>query len=327
MAERGFNPAAPFTWLVKYTDEWPERSAQWLTEYMHDTASADGKKAKRLIRCLDGSCRAFLSERFRVIDHLDMLKPSLAKVMELGAKPLEASLSESHMRVKVVDTSVWDAIEQKRMSGGNGWYAGGLGSQSYLSKVHASSVGDLPGGPGTVHPIISLANSETGHGRFRVRLGILGAVCFNLATVEDVIVQMHLGSKQEVGILSQETIRMENEVIVAKALDAIEAAFTVDKFREIVRTIRNSQNVDVESPKSAMENIVKVSEHINDGDLDAMVNYFMRDYDNTIFGVGQAVSRFAQDIEDGDRASDVESLAGDIMMMRGKVYTAIKQAA
>ena len=111
-----------------------------------------------------GQCRAFLSDRYKVLDHYDLALTSLQAVQGQGGEVIEASLSERSMRLKFTSRSIFDAIEQRRHSGGGNWYAGGLGNTEHLRRVGARTEGDLPGGPDTVHPMVTVSNSETGHG-------------------------------------------------------------------------------------------------------------------------------------------------------------------
>lgn len=309
--------------LKKLAEANPRRTADFLTGLMHD----DPKR--RLVRCLDGSCRAFLSDRYRVIDNLDLAKWSLGALKESGnGSVLEASLTDRHLRIKMVATEVWDAVERTRTADPSAkWYAGGLGNQEYLSKVAARSTGDLPmqGGPDTCWPIVTVYNSETGHGGYGASIGILMAICFNLATVEERMANVHLGARLETGIYSRETVQAEAHSIMLKLRDTIRAGFDQQHFRALVDQIRDAAGKVIRAPQMACQNLVKASDAIGEQDLDGILAHFLREPgEPSVFNLGQAVARFAQDTEDADKADGLEALAGAIL--KGELTPALGKA-
>ena len=275
---------------------------------------ADDPK-KRLVRTLDDKVRAWLSNSYRVIDNLDIAFTCLEQAQKLGAQVFEANLSDKRMRIKFTSQSVWDAINIKQCSGPQGnWYAAALGNKELMGKtiLGARIKEELPGGPGTIHPVVTVLNSETGHGGFLVRIGILMGICFNVATLEDVVSRIHLGEKLEEGVFSQDTISVDSKAIMMKARDAVRAAFDPVKFKGIVARAKEAQSDVIAQPSAAVNNIVEAG-LVNDEQKEALLEYFLKDYDYTRFGLAQAVSRLAQDIEDPDDAGDLEDLAGQLI--------------
>jgi hypothetical protein len=300
-------PSIPAGFLREMAEAWPDHCGDMLTRLMHDTGG------RRLVRCLDGKVRAYLSDRYRILDNYDLAFSALDAVKENGGEVFEASLSDTNMRLKFTSRAVWDALDGVRSKGASaGWYAGGLGNQEYLSRVSARSWGDLPGGPGTIHPVVTVSNSETGHGGLYVRIGVLLAACFNIATVEEVAARIHLGDRQEIGIFRAETQELEARTIMAKCQDAIRAAFQPDVFKRIVDRCRVAQAIEVTNPSSAVENFVK-TQAVPADRKDDLLRYFVSDYELTVFGFAQAVSRLAQDITDPDDAVTIEELAGEVI--------------
>lgn len=270
---------------------------------------------KRFIRCLDNKIRAWLSNGYRVIENLDMAFTCLDEAQKKGAQVFEASLSDKRMRIKFCTQQVWDKIDITQRSGPKGeWFAGAIGNKELIGRtiLGARIREELPGGPGTIHPVVSVLNSETGHGGFYVRIGILMGICFNVATLETVVSQVHLGERLDEGIFSREAISAESKAIMLKARDAVRAAFDQDKFRKMVAKAREAQADAISQPSGAIDNIVKAG-IINEEQREAVLQYFLRDYDQTRFGLSQAVSRLAQDIDDSDIAGDMEEGAGLIL--------------
>lgn len=298
-------PAVPVSFTQSLGDMRPERLAHLFSALLQDT----GKRV--LVRCLDGNVRAVLSDQYRVLDNFDVAFSAMEQVQNSGGQVIEANLTDNNMRIKFTSREIVDTIMRKREDG-NWDYAGGLGNQEFLSKVAARAQGDLPGGGGNVHPLATISNSETGHGRFNVRLGILAAICYNLATVDQVVGRAHIGSRMPEGVFQPDTIATDNKVIFMKIRDSLRAAFNQEQFAKIVAKIRTSQEEQIEDPTSAMKNVVR-DERMTDEQRESILEYFLRDYDQTRYGLAQAISRSAQDTDNADNAESLEDCAGRVM--------------
>lgn len=301
------SPDIPWQFLKRLSEHRPDRSAKLLNGLMQDLGQ------RRMIRCMDGHVRSILSHRYRILDHYDIAFKCLDTARQFGGEVIEASLSDSKMRIKFISRDVWDVIENVRHDPNSGnWYAGGLGNGDFLKRVGARETGDLPGGPGTVHPVVTIDNSETGQGGYNVRIGFLMGICFNLAIVESVAARVHLGASLEAGIFSPETMNLDSQAIMAKAQDAVGAAFKHDVFKKLVAKANKAQDHKIEAPAAAIDNIVATTT-VKEGDRDRLLEYFIRDYNQTAFGLSQAVSRLAQDTDDADASSELEEAAGRII--------------
>jgi hypothetical protein len=302
-------PNIPTKFFDKMLLERPKR----LSDLVNGLHSDDPKK--RLVRCLDNEVRAWLSNGYRVIDNYDMAFTCLDEARKKDAQVFEADLSDKRMRIKFTTQQVWDKIDVTQRSGPQGdWYAGAIGNKELIGKtiLGAKIRDELPGGQGTIHPVVTVLNSETGHGGYHVRLGILMGICFNVASLETIVTGIHIGERLDEGIFSQETITAESKAIMLKARDAIRSAFDPDKFKAIVAKAKAAQADVLTAPNAAIDNVIETG-IVNEEQREALLTYFLKDYDQTRFGFAQAVSRLAQDIDDPDAAGDLEQLAGKII--------------
>jgi len=122
------------------------------------------KKQERnfFIRGISDSVRAFLSERYRVIDHLDVLYCALNELQAHEAEIEDCYLSETEMNVKVKSHKLKDFVRHK-----DDLIIGGL----------------------------LLTNSETGHKALRVEPRIFRVLCTNGMVLEDFVTKkIHLGN-------------------------------------------------------------------------------------------------------------------------------------
>lgn len=299
-------PGVPEKFLKNLVEERPLRAAELATGLLHDEGG------KHLVRMLDGRVRAMLSDRYRVIDHYDVAFTALEVAKASNANVFECSLSDDRMRLKLTTTEIWETLNVTRQQETGKWYSGGLGNQDFLSRVAARTQGELPGGPDAVYPVVTIGNSETGHGGFNVRIGILAGICFNLATIEEVATRIHLGERLDVGVLSAEAITADTRAILLKVRDGIRAAFDPKKFKAIVARCRKANEEEVAQPTSAVANLVANAE-VDEDHKASILEHFLKDYRPTRYGLAQAVARAAQDVEDPDQAASLEELSGKLI--------------
>ncbi len=306
-------PPVPTRFLREAAKQSPGPICDYLSAVMRD------HRARRFVRVLDGRVRAFLSDRYRVIESLDVVAAVLKGAQDQPVRVLEASVSDSHVRIKLVCPSVWDAVAEGP-AGAHAWVrpenGGGpaaRASAAWLRQVGIDPAGlELQGGDTTVWPVTTVANSDTGHGGFTASVGILQAICFNLATIEQALAHVHLGERMETGIFTAETVSAEARTIALKARDVIAVAFDSVKFRALVQRIRAADKVAVTGSATAMANVISLGGAFNERDLDDLVRAFGQER-STIYGVGQAVARLAQHTNDPEVAAEREALAGAIL--------------
>lgn len=278
--------------------------------FLRDLTKASGEK--RLVRMLDGRVRAFLSDKYRCLDNFDLAAHALQVAGEVGAEPFECQLTDSHFRIKLVCRSFWDEFttaQEHLVKGAKSMAHHFVGAQGWRG-------GDaLPGGPGTVFPIVTLSNSETGHGGCHVSLGILHAACLNGAIISKELAAVHLGGRLSEGIMSNETRQADAKAIYLKARDILRAAFDQPKFRTMVAGLKVNAARPIEAPRAAVEQLVADS-FINDEQKEAIFARWLTDYQPTVGGLSGAVSRFAQEVAEPDAVQELETLSGRILTDR-----------
>ena len=122
------------------------------------------KERDFFIRGLGNSIRAFLSDRYRVIDHLDVLYCSLNELQAHEAEIEDCYLSEIEMNIKVKSQKLKDFIRSK-----DDLIVGGL----------------------------FFTNSETGHKALRVEPRLFRVKCSNGMIVEEFVTrEIHIGNDE-----------------------------------------------------------------------------------------------------------------------------------
>ena len=255
-----------------------------------------------LVRHMDARVTAFLSDKYRVIDNYDLAFACLQAAERTGAKPIECTLSDDIMRIKLLDENTWESVVDARTTG--------VGSREHVARLGYHFAVDLPND--AVLPVVTVSNSETGGGSLHLKLGIVRAACANLMILEDVVSQVHLGSRLDPGIFRPETRKMNDDLLVRKAIDGIEAGFKPDVFYRMVDKARGAVEDLIEDPIAATDAFVRDAS-LTEEDRDRLLALFLGDYSSTRWGLAQAVSRFSQE-KDADAGSDLEHAAGKLMM-------------
>jgi len=280
------------------------RFSDYITNLLYDNPK------RRLVRVLDGKVRAFLGQNYKAIGSLEIATFALQQAEEHNALPIEASITDQHMRLRFVSREVVEKLERVRNESQHGWFAGGLGSKDALRKVAAQHWGDLPGDQ--AHPAISFRNSETGHGGADADGGLLLACCFNLAWVVRGVHEVHIGEKLEEGVFTEATIRKHADLVQAKIRDFTKAHFDKERFAELMAKTNNANEHQIKAPSVALRVAIESSAALADDDLDQLLNYVSEQPGKaTAFNIGQAISRFAQD-QTPDGGEELEWLAGQI---------------
>ena len=148
----------PFKYYHKMEGEAPELLAENVNTWL-------GKMNKEyFIRGLGDSIRAFLSDRYRVIDHLDVLYCSLNELQAHEAEIEDCYLSEIEMNIKVKSQQLKDFVRHK-----DDLIMGGL----------------------------FFTNSETGHKALRVEPRLFRVKCSNGMIIEEFVTrEIHIGDDE-----------------------------------------------------------------------------------------------------------------------------------
>jgi hypothetical protein len=239
-----------------------------------------------------GIARAFLSDRYGCIDHYDVLLTVLGAIKDMGIDTniVGADLSESRMSVRVQAPSV-AMLAPELLANYRSPYTGKMGADNPL--VFAGFV---------------ISNSETGGGAFTITPRLIVEVCTNGMTMtRDALRKVHLGSKMEEGQIrwSDETQRRNLDLVKSQTADAVRTFLDVDYIRTKVNEVTALAGAPVDDAAAVVTEVSKACKFTEDEQA-GILNAFIKGGDTTSGGVMQAVTAFAQTIDDPDRANEVE---------------------
>jgi len=254
----------------------------------------------RMIRTLDGNARAFLSDRYRRIDNFEIAEAVLPIIAEMPEARVEScEVTDSRMYLKVVNPRLTTDV--------------------------------VPGD--TVQAGIMITNSEVGLGAVKVQPLLYRLVCTNGMVVNDAATKArHLGRVQTgddgFEIYTNETIEADDRAFMLKIRDTVRAAVDEVRFGKVVDMMRTAKGVPLETnniPKFVELTATEYGMSGNEGT--GVLDHLIRDGDLSLYGLANAVTRYSQDVESYDRATDLESIGYSILGMSASTLNKLAKAS
>ncbi|MBN9748658.1 DUF932 domain-containing protein [Amycolatopsis sp. A1MSW2902] len=245
----------------------------------------------------EGIARAFLSEKYRIVDNLDVLLATLEGLRSTGieANVTGADLSEKRMYVRISSPAVAAAAPQ------------------LLADYRSPFTGDRGADNPMVFAGFVVANSEVGHGAFTITPRVEVQVCKNGMTLQrDALRSPHLGGRLDHGQIrfSDATQRKNVELVKSQTADAVRTILDTDYLTKVITEMTEKAAAKVSEPSHTIER-VKTELRYTDAQRDAILSHFLKGGDPTAGGVMHAVTSAAQVIRDtdADRAHEMETHA------------------
>lgn len=241
---------------------------------------------RRMLRTLDGRVRAFLSDRYRRLDNLELADAVLPVIAEMnGAEIVSAEITESRMYIKVVNTTITAEIK-----------AGDLFQAGFV-----------------------ISNSEVGLGAVKVEPLIYRLACSNGLIVKDFATQKYHTGKQinslddACEMFSDQTIMADDMAFFMKVRDIARIAVDEKKFYLCLNRLKLSMNAPTggDPIKTVKELVDKYT--LNRHEQANILGHFMASRDLSRYSLINAVTRASQDVDDYNRATELERLGGEIL--------------
>ena len=248
-----------------------------------------------------GIARAFLSDRYRIVDNLDVLTAALGGLREAGVdvEIESADLSETRMYVRVAAPSVYELAPD----------------------LLAGYRSPFTGATGVDNPVISagfvISNSEVGHGAMTIVPRLRVEVCKNGMTIaKDALRAVHLGSRLDEGVIrwSDETQQANLDLVRRQAADAVTTFLDVDYMKAKIAEMRTLAGKPVDKPADAVKHVAKTLAY-GEAAADDILNHFIAGGQQTAMGLANAITSFAQTITDPDRAASMEADAMQVLSL------------
>jgi hypothetical protein len=252
------------------------------------------------VRCLRGGdgqagvARAWLSDGYKPIDHLDTLMAVFDGIRAAGQDVMidSCDLTERRMYVRVRCEAV-QVLAPALLSDYKSPFTGARGADNPV--VFAGFV---------------VANSETGCGACTVTPRLVAQVCANGMTItRDGVRAVHLGERMEEGVRwSGDTLDRQLALVTAKARDAVTAFLSPCYAERIVRGLEKQARHRVTDAARTVE-VISGRLRYSEAQQVEILDHFIKGGDLTAGGIMHAVTSAAQLQADGDAAWDLENTA------------------
>jgi hypothetical protein len=308
-------------------DLWDANVNGWL--HGSDLAGYPPDSRKFLVRLFQadgdglGVARALLSDSYKVIDNLDALMATLDGIRQAGADVefdgLDLTERRLYARVVAPQVRAWAPV---LLAG----YRSPFGGETYIpgrawtpERARAAAAreghGHEPGAEPVLFAGFVISNSEVGEGAWSITPRIVAEICGNgLQIIADVARAVHLGSRQDEGVIryTADTQDKELALITARARDAVATFLSPAYLQAKVTEIERTAGVPVTRPEETVRLAARTAK-FSDEVTDAILAHFIRGGQLTAGGVMQAVTSVAQTLDDADTAADLEAQALRVM--------------
>lgn len=278
----GTNLGIPAKYAEKMRTEYPELLTTNVNGWFSKTPQT------RMLRTLDETARAFLSERYRRIDNLQIASTVLPIISEMEDARIEScELTDYRMYIKVVNPRLECEV--------------------------------VPGD--VVQSGILITNSEVGMGSVNVQPLVYRLVCTNGMIVNDAATRRyHIGRGNEAGenyeLYSNETLQADDRALMMKISDTVRAAVDETRFSRVVAMMRDARDAKITT--TDIPKVVELASSdfgMTAAEGKTVLNHLIMGNEFSLYGLSNAVTRAAQDMESYDRSTDLENIGYNILGM------------
>ena len=296
----------------KYVDKLAEKHPDILAYNINELFEREPEK--RMVRTLEGNVRAFMSDRYRIIDNYDVANVVLPALMEAKAEIISCEVTWKKLYIKARHPSLEHVIKD--------WPEGvTMGDGSHHSRQ-------------TVRAAVVVTNSEVGLSRLGFSPAIWTHECSNLMVSERYAYsKYHIGrqkGKDEDHIwelLSDDTKMLSDATVVSKIKDLARASMDGTIFDKIVDDMKAARHQEIKGNVVGTVELLAKEKGLRDGEKTDVLTALIKGGDLTKYGLHAAVTRMSSDVEDYDRASDLEKLGGKIIEMPQQEWETYAKAA
>ena len=270
----------PFKYYERMRMEYPDLLDRNINGWLQKSPE------KRMLRTLDGRLRAFLSDRYRRLDNLELVDHVLPVIAQMKGCSIEScDITETHLYMKVINRTMKAEL--------------------------------VPGD--AVQAGFVISNSEIGLGALKVEPLLYRLVCKNGLISKDLAhKKYHAGRQVEdtdnaYELYSDETLAADDKAYFLKVQDIVSAAVDEVRFNLTVDKMRASMDIRTGDDPFKTVEILGDKYVLNKAERASILRHFIMENDFSTFGLVNAVTRSSQDVSDYNRATDLERLGGTLL--------------
>ena len=270
----------PYKYYERMRLDYPELLDQNINGWLARTPE------KRMLRTLDGKLRAFLSDRYRRLDNLELVDHILPVLAEMkGCDIVSCDVTETHLYLKIINKALKTEV--------------------------------VPGD--VVQAGFVISNSEIGLGALKVEPLVYRLICKNGMISKDYShKKYHTGRQVDdtdnaYELYSDATLEADDKAYFLKVQDIVRAAVDETKFALTVDKLRASMEIPTANNPVETVEILGDRYLLNKNERGSILRRFIMGNDLSHYGLVNAVTRASQDIEDYNRATELERIGGVLL--------------
>lgn len=281
---------------AKYYEKMQTENPALLAENVNAWFSTEPKV--RMVRTLDGTARAFLSDRYRRIDNYGIAETVIPILQDYNVTFASQDVTDSRMYIKVVNERITQEVKP----------------------------GDY------VQSGIIITNSEVGMGTVTIRPLLYRLVCTNGMVVNDAKAstsRRHVGRGNLAGddytLYASDTLLADDQALMLKIRDTIKAAMDEVHFTNLIDNMRAATEVKIETKHiPEMVEMAAPQFGFTKKEGEGILDHLIRGGDLTLYGFSNAVTRFAQDVKSYDRSTELEEIGYNILTMPNRTWNMLQ---
>jgi hypothetical protein len=261
--------------------------------------------AKYMVRTLDENVRAFLSDRYRPLDNVDLAEAVLPIILDKRWMVRDCEITERCLYIKVVSKELQAIIKS----------------------------GARHGNDRVVHPGLMISNSEVGLGMVRITPSLHWPHCYNIALVDEAGTgRVHTGKRDErfgdiAGeFFKDETKKADDRAFWMKVRDIVTATLTQELFGRMVAKFETATEAEIEGDPTKVVELTAKRYGLTESERVSVLRHLIEDGDLSLYGLSNAITRAAQDGESYDRGTDLERLGGEIIELDRSAWKELQPA-
>lgn len=283
---------------VKYYKRLREKAPELLASNVNHWLHANPET--RMIRTLDGQARAFLSDRYKRIENEQIASTVLPLLMEQeGVQVKSTAITETRMYIKAVFPHIQGEAK----------------------------LGDV------VQAGVAISNSEVGMGAVKIEPLVYRLVCLNGMIINDAkFSARHIGGRISAEenvheLLTEEAIAADDKAILLKIRDVVRASFEEARFARHLSLIHEATQDKLQGDPAEAVKILSKKQALNEFEQGGVLRHLIEGGDLSRWGILNAVTRTAQDVGSYDRATELETLGGNILTLPRSEWKVLAEAA
>ena len=236
---------------------------------------------RHLVRSYGGQTRGVLSDKYRRLDSRPLIEAFADSVQNIGAVPVDGLANDTKVSIKALLPEIYEPAPNEVIAFGLQW-----------------------------------ENSDYGNGAHCMRAFMLRLWCTNFAIADTSLRQVHLGKRLSDDIVfSEETYRLDTAANASALKDMVKHSLSADTVKLYCDAIKNAHEEKIDVSK-AVETLKK---RLTKGEVDQVVEAFnspdveMMPAGNSKWRLSNALSWVAGQLEDGERALELQAEAGRVI--------------